>query len=258
MRIWWVLLALVPAYLSCSKSEATTPNMPEEIPTAPASFGPAPAPMGLYRSDWSAVPHGEAPAEWVDVQDEGHSYPWLYDGGWRVVHRDGTPHFEVSESLIEPPEPLSFRRYTGTAFGPDGALPKRYRIEAEARSLGGSMRFRGYGEVAIQVFYLSPTQYVEVLQTDEHLLIWEATNAPPGTGKGWRQLAKVPNKRKVGEWLRFGAEVDLEAGTVTALLNGRKVAWANTPMFEGHEKGQFTLRATGNKEEWRWVEVREF
>lgn len=263
MRVWLMVLALVPAFVSCSKSESSTPTTPEDVTPETALTGPvpatpaAPAPVRTYRSDWRAVPDGASPAEFADVRQDGHRYPWLYDGGWRVAHREGGAVLEVPHPLQHPPEPLSFRRYTGTAFGPDGQLPRRYRIEAEARSLGGSMRFRGYGEVAIQAFYLSPTRYVEVLQTDEHLLLWEAQDAPPGTGKGWRQLAKVPNPRDEGQWLRFGAEIDLDSGEVVALLNGREVARARSALLEGQRQGQFTIRATGNREEWRWVEVRE-
>ncbi|MFN3432231.1 MAG: hypothetical protein ACK46X_20060 [Candidatus Sericytochromatia bacterium] len=215
------------------------------------------AAMRAFRADWAAVAEGAPPPHFVDVRREGHSQSWLYDGGWRIARRDGRAILEVPFALTVPREPLSFRRYTGTAFGPNGALPARYRIEAEARSLGGSTRFGGYGEVAIQAFYVSPVTYVEVLQTDKHLYLWEAREAPPMQGKGWRQIAKVDRPARVGEWVRFGAEVDRRAGTITALIDGKAVATGRSGVISGAGPAAFTIRATGNKEEWRSLEVRE-
>ncbi|MFP5504513.1 MAG: hypothetical protein ACLGIN_18665 [Candidatus Sericytochromatia bacterium] len=255
MKRSWIGLGLAPLMVACPQGDGAQP--PPEAPPAVAvqvAGGAAQAP-GAYRSDWRAVPEGEPPGEFRDVRRDGHRQSWLYDGGWRITHRTGSPVLEVPFALREPREPLSFQRYVGSAFGPDGALPVRYRIEAEARSLGESARFRGYGELAIQALYLSPVSYVEVLQTDEHLFIWEARNAPPMQGQGWKALAKGPHSAKVGQWLTFGAEVDRERGTIRALLDGRVVAEAKSRLITPEAEARFTLRATGNREEWRWVRV---
>jgi hypothetical protein len=234
--------------LACNQSEAYPPSRAAEA---------SPRVERVYRSDWGRLPAGVEPPEFVDVRSEGQSYPWLYGGGWRIGKYGRESVYEVPQSLRQPAEPLTFRRYRGEAFGPDGALPRRYRVEAEARSLGGAVRFNGYGELAMQVFYVSPTRYVEVLQTDDALLMWEADNAAPMQGSGWTQLARIPRGAKVGQWVRFGAEVDRDQGTITALLDGKPVATARSGMLRGGGPGRLTLRATGNREEWRWVEVKE-
>lgn len=280
MRRWWLVLVLVGPLAACPRPEAVPTGA-----TPPATAGPvlvqgtpAAEPLGggggeasaapggpiaapppgrrAYRSDWSGVAAGEAPPELVDVRADGHVRTWLYDGGWRVAHRDGQAILEVPFALTNPVEPLSFRRWTGNTFGPPGALPRRYRVEADARSLGGSKRFGGYGELAIQAFYLGPENYVEVLQTDRALLLWQAKDAPPMQGKGWRQLAKLDHPVAVGTWLRFGAEVDRDAQEIVAMIDGRVVLRAQAPLL-GAGDGGLTIRATGNKEEWRRLEIVE-
>lgn len=229
-------------------------NKPEAYPQGRAAEA---SPGASYRSDWKGLPAGSEPREFVDVRSDGHQASWLYGGAWRIAHYGKETVYEVPQALRKPSEPLTFRRYRGEAFGPDGALPRRYRVEAEGRSMGGAVRFNGYGELAMQVHYVSPTTYVEVLQTDEAFLIWEAVEAPPMQGTGWRQLARLGRGAAIGEWVRFGAEVDRDAGTITALRGGVPVAVARSELLRRSGPGAFTLRATGNREEWKWVEVRE-
>lgn len=241
-------MAVVVLILACDKPEAVAPGRAAEASAQPARG---------YRSDWSRLSAGSEPPEFVDVRSDGHAFSWLYPGGWRVAPYGRDVVYEVPRPLRRPAEPLTFRRYRGTAFGPNGALPRRYRIEAEGRSMGGAVRFGGYGELAIQVHYQSPVTYVEVLQTDQALLMWEAVEAPPMQGQGWTQLARVAHGARIGQWVVFGAEVDRDAGTITALLDGKPVATARSSLLRGPGPGGFALRATGNREEWRWVSVRE-
>lgn len=210
-----------------------------------------------FVADWRRIPDGQAPSDWVDLQEDGHDYPWLYDGGWQVRRRDGVPHLLVPKANTRLPEPLSFRRYNGAAFGINGELPSHYRVVLEGRSLGGATRFNGYGELACQVFYLTPTSYVEVLQTDESFFIWQADAAAPMQGAGWQMVAKVPHPVRVGEWVRFGAEVDTKAGSIVALLDDVPVATASPSLMAQGREPRLTLRATGNQEEWRVVEIHE-
>ncbi|HEY9899065.1 MAG TPA: hypothetical protein V6D00_07775 [Pantanalinema sp.] len=203
----------------------------------------------LYRSDWAKLPAGTEPAEWRDVRFDGFDFPWLYGGGWCLARMGAQAIYQVPDALSEPSEPLTFRRY-------QGALSARYRVRLEGRSQGGAARFGGYGELAAQVYYLSPTSYVEVLQTDRHLMLWQAVDAPPMQGKGWTLLAQVDNPVRIGEWVRFGAEVDTRTGQVTAYLGDRPVATASAPLVSRDRPGGLTLRATGNREDWRTVEIR--
>ncbi|MNY12831.1 hypothetical protein D3C86_1459340 [compost metagenome] len=203
----------------------------------------------LYCSDWAKVAHGQEPTEWKDVRADGHDAPWLYGGGWRVVRQKGHAVYQVPEARTDPAEPLTFRRY-------QGELSPRYRVRLEGRSQGGAARFNGYGELAAQVYYLSPTSYVEILQTDRHLMIWQAVDAPPMQGKGWTLLAQVENPVAIGEWVHFGAEVDTRTGLVTAYLGERPVATASAPLIDPDRPGGLTIRATGNREDWRRIEIR--
>ena len=246
-RIRKAVLGVLSVFLGGCDDPEAVPQGPE----AQASSG------RVYRSDWGRLPSGTEPPEFVDVRMDGHGASWLYGGGWRISRGAGGTVYEVPLPLRNPPEPLTFRRFRGDTFGPNGALPRRYRLEAEGRSLGGSTRFGGYGELAIQVHYRSPTTYVEVLQTDSALVVWEALNAPPMQGQGWTELARIPHRVPIGGWVRFGVEVDRDRGTITALLDGKPVATARSALLSGSAAGGFTLRATGNREEWRRVEVRE-
>lgn len=234
------------AIWSCSRPEAS--GGPDRL---------RPRDVRHFVADWRRVPDGRDPSDWVDVQEDGHDAPWLYDGGWHVRRQDGIPHLVVPVANTALPEPLTFRRYNGGAFGVSGNLPDRYRVVLEGRSLGGAVRFGGYGELASQVFYLSPVSYVEVLQTDEALFIWQADKAPPMQGEGWQQLARVPNPVRPGEWVRFGAEVDTRSGTIVALLDDVPVATARPSLMRPDAEPRLTLRATGNREEWRAVEIHE-
>lgn len=240
----WLLLGIAVLW-ACSRP-ATSGNPPEGARD-----------LRHFVADWRRVPDGHAPSDWVDLQEDGHDYPWLYDGGWQVRRDNDVPHLLVPNANTTMPEPLSFRRFNGGAFGVAGRLPDRYRVVLEGRSLGGAERFNGYGELAGQVFYLTPTSYVEVLQTDENFYIWQADNAPPMQGAGWQQVAKVPHPVKVGEWVRFGAEVDTRKGRIVALLNDRPVATASPSLMAQGREPKLTVRATGNREEWRVVEIHE-
>lgn len=231
------------------------PQSPVDPTGAAASAKPRE--LRSFVADWRRVPDGQPPSDWIDVTEDGHMEPWLYDGGWQVRRVDGVPRLMVPNANTLMPEPLTFRRYNGAAFGAGGQLPDRYRVVFEGRSLGGAVRFNGYGELASQVFYLTPKSYVEVLQTDENFFIWQADNAPPMQGSGWQQLARVPNPVRIGDWVRFGAEVDTKAGTITALLNDQPVATARPSLMAHGLRPRLTLRATGNQEEWRMVEIHE-
>lgn len=234
------MFASILMLIACGQQGSLPPSTPEVEAKGVAKL--------LYRSDWKAIDAGKEPAEWRDVLKDGYSFPWLYPGGWRLVRQGGRMVYQVPEPLTQPSEPLTFRRYLGE-------LSPRYRVRLEGRSQGGSARFGGYGELAAQVYYLSPTSYVEVLQTDRHLMLWQADEAPPMQGAGWTLLAQVDNPVRVGEWVRFGAEVDTRTGWVTAYLGERAVATASAPLITKQREGGLTLRATGNREEWRSVEI---
>lgn len=255
MRVRLALVALFAGMLACC-GHPTGTAAPVPRPTPSLAPSPLPTPTSArYRSDWSTVPDGAAPPEFVGVTSG--AYPWLYDGGWRIDRQAGVPVLVVPFNRTDPPEPLTFRRFAGDTFGPDGALPAHYRVSLVGASLGGSSRFDGYGELACEVAYLSPVRYVEVLQTDAALDVWEADDAPPMQGKGWHLLASLPHPAVIGQWVAFGAEVDNRSGTVTATLDGQPVATVHPTLLPSGTPLHFTLRATGNREEWRSLEVEQ-
>lgn len=243
-KIGWLAILLV----SCTNIDGSThPIKPPAPPVVRQE-------IGRYHSQWEQLKPGECPLEFTDVRLEGHSFPWLYDGNWQIIEEKGKCLLRVPNALTAPEEPLTFRRYIGNAFGPLGLLPLRYRVEAKGRSLGGAKRFNGFGELAIQVFYLDPTHYVEVLHTDQHLRVWLADGAEPGSGEGWFLLGQVDHPTPIGTWITFGAEVDIPAGTVRLLLDGKIVGIIDVPYLDPVPHS-LTLRATGNREDWAWLKI---
>lgn len=229
----------------------------------PATAAPDPAPTATapprtwnqqgYRSDWTNIPAGQLPLDYVTAQQEGFNHPWMYEANWQI-RQGGEGPILAAITTSRAFEPLSFLRYRGRAFGADGALPSRYRIDAEARSLGGANRYQGYGELALLAFYIDPTHYIEAVQNDEQLSLWEANDAEPNDSTGWRQLATYTRGAQIGEWVTFGVGIDLAQGRAWLISNGQPVASATSDLLRG-STGRFALRATGNRLEWRWITV---
>jgi hypothetical protein len=237
-QFFWILLFLV----ACGRAEGSS-----RFPKTPLPVRP---PRDAYLSEWEHLTPGAEPSEFEDVSRH-YTYPWLYAGEWEIT-RSG---FGVTDAMTELEEPLTFRRYRGNAFGKNGRLPSCYRVEAKGRSLGGARRFNGFGELAIQVYFLDPTHYVEVLQTDKDLCLWLADGAQPGSGNGWQLLARLGNPTPIGDWVCLGAEVDIPKKQVTVLLDGKPLEAVNVSFLRPLPHG-LTLRATGNMEEWSWLSIR--
>ncbi|HBN07664.1 MAG TPA: hypothetical protein DD435_03105 [Cyanobacteria bacterium UBA8530] len=237
-QFFWILLFVV----ACGRAEGSPRSPQPPLPTMP--------PRDVYLSEWDHLSPGTEPSEFVD-ESLHYAYPWLYAGEWAIT-RSG---FAVTEAMTDQEEPLTFRRYRGDAFSPGGLLPLHYRVEAKGRSLGGARRFSGFGELAIQVYYLDPTHYLEVLQTNDHLCLWLADGAQPGSGNGWRLLVRLDNPTPVGDWVCLGAEVDIPKNQVTVLLDGFPLGTVKLAFLRPRPHG-LTLRATGNREEWAWLSIR--
>lgn len=220
---------------------------------------PAPDPIGSpgrFEASWHGLPPGTRPREFALVSSP--DYPWLYDGGWQITHpASGPPVLEVPCARVDLAEPLTFLRYRGTAFGRPGTLPPRYRLRATARSMGGARRFAGFGEVAIQVAYFSPVSYVEVLQTDRDFMIWQADGAAPMQGAGWQLLASTPHAMRIGDWFSFEAVIDRAAGTVEAQASASAHILASSSLLARAPAPGLTLRATGNREQFRSLTLEE-
>ncbi len=223
-----------------------------QTPAPPPTGGP-----GVYVSSWETHPAGVEPAEWRDVSSGAPRYPWLYAGDWAIARPPGeAPHYAVSAYTGDHPEPLTFRRFAGSVFGPDGVLPKRFRFDAVARSTGGSRRFGGVGELAVQALYVDPTHYLEIMQVDTHFKVWWADGAEPQQSKGWRLLGQWARPYRIGEWLTFGADVDLDGGKLGVWIDGRKAGEVDIPAAMRKVSPRLTIRATGNGEEWRSIAIR--
>lgn len=240
----WIVILLV----SCARLDGIAAPKPKVTP-APPRVEPR-----CYRTEWQKVEPGKEPSDFRDVLEEGYPFPWLYAGEWEV---DAAGCYRLLEPNVRMEEPLSFRRYCGKAFGPNGLLPSRYRVEARGRSLGGARRFNGYGELAIQVYFIDPTHYVEVLQTDQHLRVWLADGAQPGSGDGWHLLANFEHPVTAGRWITFGAVVNIPLRTITPLLDGKALGTVEVPFLRPIPHG-LTIRATGNREDWAWLRIEEF
>lgn len=243
-----ILLALLAA--AAATTTAGKPAGMIAAATTATTIGTA------YRSDWANVAAGREPPEWVDVSPGDKTYAWLYPGDWAIRRSPGEPdRYGVSPYTGSHPEPLTFRRFAGSAFGPDGTLPRRFRIDAEARSTGGASRFGGVGELSIQTLYVDPTHYLEIMQVDKEFRVWWADGAEPQKGEGWKQLGSWKRPYRIGEWMQLGAEMDLDRGVMVPVCDGRKLGEIPIPPELRGVKPRLTIRATGNGEEWRRITI---
>lgn len=253
------VLTLAIALVGCAAGRSVLPGPRSPggpRPPVPAKVSLVPLAPAFYRSDWSGLADGTRPSEFADVAAQSPPEIWLYSGDWAIARPDGHAVYAVSPYSGSYPEPLTFRRYRGSVFGPDGALGARYAIRAVACSTGGSKRFDGVGELSMQVVYQDPTHYLEVLQNDQDTKVWWADGAVPQSAAHWNDLATWPRAYSPGQWLNFGADVDLASGILTVWRDGAPLGQVEIPPSMRAVPSHMAIRATGNGEEWRSLSIR--
>ncbi|MEB3327722.1 MAG: discoidin domain-containing protein [Candidatus Sericytochromatia bacterium] len=232
-------LAVEPTGASASLSPSPTPS-PASTP-APTATPPRVTAPWLRHFEGDAL--GSDPVDFVDPRSEGFAFDWMPAVRWRVVDHAGSRQY-LHDGLANLAY-LSFRRYRGGAFGTsDGRLPARYFTELDVTPLR-SYTYSPTGDQGTQVYYLDPTNYVEVLIKPTWYEVWVATNAPPFQSRGWSRLFASPVTTAAGQRRRLGAGVDCTTGQLEVFLEGTRVATLGVGMLTDRPHW-LALRGAGN------------
>lgn len=120
---------------------------------------------------------------------------------------------------------LSIRRYTGSAFGPNGTMPARYRVEVTGWTyrIISSNPSRDAGVVILMPYYLNETHYVICSAGPSLAEAWVCNGQLPGTSwpignKLWGELFSPA--RTVGTAMTWTGDVDVPNRSLTLYLNG--------------------------------------
>lgn len=177
-----------------------------------------------------------------DVRNDGYNYPWLMPGNWsiedgRLVHRD-----------LRPQPALSFRRYSGTMFGPNGALPNRYKAEVTLTfdsSFEAPNAYPPTGDQGTPFYYIDPTHYVEVLIKPNLFEVWECDGGQPEKNGGWRRLYYEDLTTGKGDRRTLGVNVDSANHSMEVFLDGSRKASVTSALIDTRVH-YLALRAAGN------------
>lgn len=157
---------------------------------------------------------------WRNAVDDGYAYPWLVRGSWSLsgatLTQTGTdwPWYGGAP-------PLSFMRYAS------GALPARYAVDVVLQVRGCNSRDPYYpiGDTGVQVYYLNPTHYVEVVYRPHTFEIWQCNGGVPYQYSGWTLLGRYVHASSPWANLHVHAEVDtLQHRLVVQLPDGGSTA----------------------------------
>jgi hypothetical protein len=222
-------------------------------PTPAPTPTPVPPPVGgatTFTDDFEAYALGSAPADYIDPNDEGFSFSWMPRVPWKIVSVNGSKQFE-HDGLSDTGN-LSFRRYKGTGLGTtNGALPARYKAELDVTPIK-SFSYAPTGDQGTQVYYVDPTHYFEVLIKPTFFEVWACDNAAPFQSVGWHRLYATPVDTAANQVRHLGAEIDTNAHTLKAYLDGTLMATidANTSdvltSLLTPVPHYFAMRGTGN------------
>lgn len=136
---------------------------------------------------------------------------------------------------------LSIRRYTGSAFGPNGTMPARYRVEVTGWTyrIVSSNPSRDSGVVILMPYFLNETHYVICSAGPSLAEAWVCNGQLPGSSwpisnKLWGELFSPA--RTVGTAMTWTGDVDVSNRSLTLYLNGdRKGTFTHSLMAStGH------------------------
>lgn len=145
-------------------------------------------------------------------------------------------------------------RYTGDAFGThDGSAGIAYSVSVDCSVAKecDSPAVAGYptGIMAMIPYYKDPTHYVLLTASGQSLSCWVVNGYRPA-GAQWPDSAKVwdtwlPEALDVHSKIRWGADVNTEAHSLTIYVNDQKKVTRNIPMIN-RDKHWVALAANGN------------
>lgn len=219
---------------SASASPSASPS-PSPTPTPPSGDG--------LSENFQSYALGARPGQWKDVRDDGYNYPWLVPANWMVADNNGSKRF-MHDNLSNTAN-LSFRRYTGSAFGANGVMPAHYYASVDVTPIR-SYTYSPTGDQGTQHFYLNPTTYLEVLLKPNYQEVWAANDAAPFQGKGWQRLAYRTVNNSVNRTYNLAAEVNTATRQFKAYVDGQLLTSLTHPMLGTTQPHYFTLRGTGN------------
>lgn len=227
---------------SPAPSPSPSPSASPSATPTPSSAPSAPPGSGLVEN-FESYALGAQPPLWRDVRDDGFSYSWLVAASWFVADQYGSKRF-VHDNLSNVAN-LSFRRYVGTAFGPNGALPARYTASTDVTPMR-SYTYSPTGDQGTQQFYLNPTNYLEILLKPNYQEVWAANNAPPFQSAGWQRLYYRTVTNTANTTYNLKADVDTVSHQFKAYINGELLTTLTHPLLGSTQPHYFTLRGTGN------------
>ena len=216
----------------------------------------------VLRLDFERTALGALPADWIGVRAEmlaqGKTPPsWLYDGTWEVANVDrGSIRGRVLRQTQQQPEPwVSFVRYRGAHFGPNGQLPMRYRFEVSQQPIASPYNLPPTGDQGVQPYYLDADHYLEVVNTPRDLQVWYCDGAQPMNGRGWKRLYSRPMTTNPGDVRRVGGIVDVQKKTFVLLYDGKPEATLQVPDLDPSRSHFMALRSIGNEVNFDDLEV---
>lgn len=189
-------------------------------PNAPASTS--------YFQDFASVPDGQTPPDWLNVAAAGlAAYPWLVPGSWAVGTMDDGRHMleqrGTNWAWFDGAPPLSFMRFDSPCFGRAAhGLPDRYTVDVGLAVMSCDSRDPYYpiGDTGVQVYYLDPTHYCEMVWRPTTIDLWECNGGEPTRYAGWTLLHRFSNVARSHEWLNVHVKVDTIRHTLRASLPG--------------------------------------
>jgi hypothetical protein len=232
---------------------------PGESPESGVNQTPA---TRLLRLDFEKDAVGTLPADWIGVRAElaaqGKTVPsWLYDGTWEVAAVNRPPiQGKVLRQTEKQPEPwVSFVRYRGKHFGPNGQMPMRYRFEVSQQPIASPYNLPPTGDQGVQPYYLDADHYLEVVNTPRDLQVWYCDGGKPMNGRGWKRLYNRPVTTQPGDVRRVGGIVDVANKSFVLLYDGKPEATLQVPDLDPSRPHFMALRSIGNEVNFDDLEV---
>jgi hypothetical protein len=173
---------------------------------------------------------------------------WLFSGKWSLL--SGSSGFSggvYHQDETGPYPHVTIRRYGGTAFGSNGALPAKYRISGALQPFAMADHMPPIGENGFLVYYRNPRTYVELVVSGGNVAVWSCDNAGPDGSAGWKGWHWFGQKTNAGDIRRLEAEIDTNAHTITTWVEGVKAASLTIPLLANTPGHTFALRSIGNK-----------
>lgn len=238
MKVWTTLSMLGLMVAGCTPSGGgggggNAPT-PPDVPAKEYAVEPQELPTGPATDGWTKVEDlsfATADAPFANAISEGAMASGSFAlGKW--TSGNGVYAQEEPGSSTK----LSIRRYTGAAFGPNGIMPVRYRVEVTGWTyrILSSNPARDAGVVILMPYYLDATHYVICSAGPSLAEAWVCKGQLPGTSwpvgnKLWGELFSPA--RTVGTATTWTGDVDVANASLALYLNGNHKGTFTHPLM---------------------------